>query len=867
MTGLAPAQGMPMFPQVAGAAEPDRAQMDRAQMDRAQMDRTGPGDRSPVSEPRDGEATQFCWRCVILLLIGIVGSCASTGMFVAINGWEKHVAELRFVSEARDHLQTINSGLNDATDLLWSMRAWFETMRNPVSRAEYTAFSKALRTRVVGLRDTGWAPRVTAAEREGFEREVAATGLPGFQIVERGADGKLVRAAAREEYFPILYSDPSEINRPILGFDLASENMRKAVLERAHATNRPAATPPLRLMNAQRPNGGLLSFIPVSRSQGAPGDAPAQVAGFVLGALETDAMIANILATKLNLGGLDLYVYDPNGTAGHRFIYWHSASGLAAPEEASLLATPHWQGTLELVDQQWSAIFVPSAAPVSGPANWTAIAVLAGGLIATGSLVAYLGSSISRTRHLEMLTVNLRETTEELRRNGIKLNHIARHDALTGLPNRVAFRDDVAGFLRRMRRGQSLAVLYLDLDRFKAVNDTLGHPVGDRLLNEVADRLRSVVREVDTITRLGGDEFAIAQSGVEQPRSADALAQRLIEALGQPYDISGQLVAVGASVGITVAGHNDLDVDQLLRRADMALYAAKREGRGTWRWFEPAMDLEAQTRRGLEMDLREALEHDRLELYYQPRITIADGQVSGFEALLRWHHPDRGMLTPGDFMQCAEDTGLIVPVGAWVLRTALSEAARWPAGVRVAVNLSPRQMAHAGLADMIEAALAASGQTGARLELEITEIALLHQHAAALAALKRLRALGVLITMDNYGTGYASLSHLRSFPFDRIKIDQSFVGGMMESPESGAIVRAILRLASDLTMATTAEGVETRAQLEQLAAGGCGEAQGYLFSPPQPAGEVSRLLAGWAPAMAQRGVAAGDFAVRAPNTA
>jgi EAL domain-containing protein (putative c-di-GMP-specific phosphodiesterase class I) len=271
------------------------------------------------------------------------------------------------------------------------------------------------------------------------------------------------------------------------------------------------------------------------------------------------------------------------------------------------------------------------------------------------------------------------------------------------------------------------------------------------------------------------------------------------------------------------------------------------------------MDVEAQTRRGLEMDLRDAIEHGRLELYYQPRISIADGRVSGFEALLRWHHPSRGLLTPGDFMQCAEDTGLIVPVGAWVLRTALSEAAGWPPGVRVAVNLSPRQMGHDGLADMIEAALAASGQSAARLELEITEIALVRQYDAAVAALKRLQALGVMITMDNYGTGYASLSHLRSFPFDRVKIDQSFVGGMTDSPESGAIVRAILRLAADLGIATTAEGVESRAQLEQLVANGCTEAQGYLFSPPQPASEVCRLLASWSAGMVLPGIVSGEF--------
>ncbi|HEX3991637.1 MAG TPA: EAL domain-containing protein, partial [Acetobacteraceae bacterium] len=804
--------------------------------------RGAPGDGGTAVHARDGEAGSYRRRCIVLLLAGIIGSGISIGMFAAIDGWETHVAELRFSSDARDRLRTINSGLDDATDLLWSLRAYLETMRHPVSRSEYMTFSSALRSRVVGLRDTGWAPRVTAAGRETFERDVRATGLPDFQIVERGADGKLVRAADRAEYFPVLYSDPGEINRPILGFDLASETTRAGVIERARATDRPAATPPIQLLNTHRPNGGIMSFIPVTPSRKAEGGAPEPIAGYVLAAFETDAMIRNILATKLNLGDMDLYIFAP-GAQGQRLIYWQTASGWPARDDTSLLAAPHWQGTLELVDQQWSAIFVPSAGSVPGMASWIAIAVLAGGLIATGSLVIWLWSSIRRTRHLEMLTINLRQTTEELQRNGAQLTHLARHDALTGLPNRVAFREDIAGFLRRTRRGQSLAVLYLDLDRFKAVNDTLGHPVGDSLLNEVADRLRGVVREVDTITRLGGDEFAIAQSGVEQPRSADTLAQRLIETLSQPYDLGGQLVVVGASVGITLADHNDLDADQLLRRADIALYAAKRHGRGTWRWFEPAMDVEAQLRRGLEMDLRDAIEHDRLELYYQPRISIEFGQVSGFEALLRWRHPSRGLLTPGDFMQCAEDTGLIVPVGAWALRTALCEAAHWPPGVRVAVNLSPRQLADDGLADMIEASLAASGQTGARLELEITEIALVERHAAALATLKRLQACGVLITMDNYGTGYASLSHLRSFPFDRIKIDQSFVGGMTDSPESTAIMRTILRLATDLGIATTAEGVETRAQLELLAANGCTEAQGYLFSPPQPAGEVSRLLA------------------------
>jgi diguanylate cyclase (GGDEF)-like protein len=489
-------------------------------------------------------------------------------------------------------------------------------------------------------------------------------------------------------------------------------------------------------------------------------------------------------------------------------------------------------------------IFTPTSTFDAGTASWTAGAALAGGLTMTASMVGYLFFSLRRTRQLEKLTSSLHETTEELRRNSVKLDQMARHDALTGLANRTAFQEEVAGALRRVRRGQGLAVLYLDLDRFKAVNDALGHPVGDRLLCEVADRMRAAVRDVDTLTRLGGDEFAIAQFGADQPRAAEALAHRLLDAVSRPYEIEKHHVVVGVSIGITLADHTDLEADQLLRRADMALYAAKREGRGTWRWFEPAMEDDALLRRGLEMDLRRAMEQDQFELYYQPQVTIADGRVRGFEALLRWHHPERGLMLPGDFLQCAEETGLIVPIGAWVLRTALAEAARWPIGVRVSVNLSPRQMLQDDLADTIEAGLGGSGNDGARLELEITEYALVQHYAAAQVALTRLRAIGVRIAMDDFGTGFASLSHLRSFQFDRIKIDQSFIAGMTESTEGDAIVRAILQLASSLHIAATAEGVETQAQLDLLADNGCGEAQGYFFSPPGPADEIARLLVG-----------------------
>jgi diguanylate cyclase (GGDEF)-like protein len=787
------------------------------------------------------------WRHVIIALTGIVGMATSIGMFLAIGTWQAHVAEVRFSSLASDHLQTINSGLEGATDLLYSLRAHFESLDHLPSRGEFQAFSHDLRERVPGLRDTGWAPRITTEEREAFERGVRASGISDFQIKERNSDGKLVRAQERAEYFPILYSEPGPANRPVLGFDLASEAVRRGTIARALSNDKVAATPPVKLMNIKRPNGGLMMFIAVRPAKAADGGPSRPIAGIVLGAVETAAMIENILATKVRLVGLDMYVFDPDGPVGERLIYWHSTTGKPAPSEASLLAMRHWQGTLQMVDQPWGTILTPSDPTDDGIADQTANMVLIGGLIMTISIVAYLWFSLRRTQQLERLTTDLRVTTEELRRNGVKLDHLARHDVLTGLSNRMAFRDEVASGLRRARRGQGMAVLYLDLDRFKAVNDTLGHPAGDRLLCEVADRLRKTVREADTITRLGGDEFAVAQIEVQQPASAETLARRLLDVISRPYKIDGQWVVVGVSIGITLAEREDVDVDQLLRRADMALYAAKRDGRGTWRFFAKTMEFDALAQRGLEMDLRHALEHDELELYYQPQVTIADGQVRGFEALLRWHHPDRGMVMPGDFIRCAEETGLIVPIGAWVLRTALRQAVDWPDDVRVAVNLSPCQLARDDLVETVKAALAASGQSGARLELEITENALMEQYAAGQTAMKQLRALGVRIAMDDFGTGYASISHLRRFSFDRIKVDRSFIAGMTDSPQGNAIVRAILQLATTMNIATLAEGVETQAQLEQLAAMGCNEAQGFLFSPAQTASAVPRLLAGWRP--------------------
>jgi diguanylate cyclase (GGDEF)-like protein len=421
-----------------------------------------------------------------------------------------------------------------------------------------------------------------------------------------------------------------------------------------------------------------------------------------------------------------------------------------------------------------------------------------------------------------------------------QIAHMALYDGLTDLPNRFQFQRSLVDALETAAES-AFAVLFLDLDGFKNVNDTLGHPDGDELLRQVAARLRWVV-DKGLVSRLGGDEFAILQQDLSAPDAATDLASRIIAALSQPYDLNGHQAIVGASIGIALFPDDGRSADQLLMNADIALYGAKAQGRGTFRYFEPEMDARMKARRSLELDLWKAVEQESFEVYYQPVIGLAANDVRGFEALLRWRHPVRGMVSPADFIPVAEETGLIVRLGEWVLRRACREAATWPAGIRVAVNLSPVQFSSSGLLQAVFSALAASHLDATRLELEITEAVLLQDSPIVLQTLHQLKDYGVRIAMDDFGTGYSSLSYLRSFPFDKIKIDQSFVRGLGSAGDAMPIVRAVTGLGTDLGMTTTAEGVETREQLDLLRAEGCNEVQGYLFSAAVPAADVANLL-------------------------
>jgi diguanylate cyclase (GGDEF)-like protein/PAS domain S-box-containing protein len=431
----------------------------------------------------------------------------------------------------------------------------------------------------------------------------------------------------------------------------------------------------------------------------------------------------------------------------------------------------------------------------------------------------------------------------ERKRAEARLAFMAQHDSLTGLPNRTLLRQNMDEILLHARRSSDkAAVLVLGIDNFKAVNDTLGHGIGDKLLRAVAKRLRSMLREGDTLARLNSDEFAIVQSGLSHPDDAVLLARRLLEAIGDPYLFDGHSVVIGASIGIAMAPGDGDESEKLLKNADMALSRAKNDSRGTFSFFEAGMDARAQSRRKIESDLRNAIRNDVLRPYYQPLIDLASGRITGFEALVRWPDAERGMISPAEFIPVAEETGLINGLGGLVLRRACADAVHWPEHIRVAVNLSPLQFRTGNLLSVVMDALKQSGLPATRLELEITETLLLEKSGQVLATLHALRALGVRISMDDFGTGYSSLSYLRSFPFDKIKIDQSFVRDLAANRDAQAIVRSIVSLGGGLGVTITAEGVETEAELNWLRAEGCQEAQGFLFSKARPNSEITGLL-------------------------
>lgn len=438
--------------------------------------------------------------------------------------------------------------------------------------------------------------------------------------------------------------------------------------------------------------------------------------------------------------------------------------------------------------------------------------------------------------------VTTHEDITERRQAEARVAHLARHDPLTGLANRAALQDYLAEAVKRVRRGDEMAVLWIDLDKFKLVNDSYGHGAGDQILQHVADRLRDCVRETDSVARLGGDEFAVLQLPIKNTHDAVALSERLLAALHAPFEVEDQIITIGCSIGIAIADKGNCEPTQLMRNADFALYRAKTEGCGTFRFFEPCMNAQMRKRRKLEQELREAIVNHEFELYYQPIVSVKTRCVSTFEALVRWRHPERGMMPPIEFISVAEETGLILPLGQWVLAQACRDAVTWPDDISVAVNFSAAQFKNFDLLGDIKKALTCAQLAPKRLQIEITESFLMADEAHTLGILTELKKIGVCIAMDDFGTGYSSLSYLNRFPIDKLKIDRSFIKELPSESNALAILRSVAGLGSSLGMVTTAEGVETKEQLAIVEMEGCSEVQGYFFSAPRPAHEVPDLI-------------------------
>ncbi len=789
----------------------------------------------------------FRHRYAVIVLTALLGTLTSIGACLLTFSWEQRVTQIAFESKAKSYLEAINDDLGAAKTLLFTMSAYVDTNESVVARAKFERFAQALHVRVVGVRNIIWAPRVTEAQRSAFEHHVLAPmGIPHHdRILQRNAQGTLVPARRRPAYFPVLYVQTApEFRRGslrnLLGFDNTSEPIRGGAVARTIRTGQPAATPPTSIVGLAGKRTGAVAFMAVGRSA-QPGKAP--VTGVVISAFEIAPMIDRIIADRMHASGLDLYLYDPARTPDDRRIYWHSsASGQRnPPTEVTLRAGMHWQGTVGLIDQRWGAIVTPTSAARWSGGIWEALTVLVIGFAITALIVAYLLLSLRRSMQLESLTASLCATTEELNRNSEQMAHMARHDALTGLANRVVFQERIAEAISRSQRGASFALFYLDIDHFKDVNDTLGHDAGDQLLCLTAERIAAGLRSVDTIARLGGDEFAIILADTTGPEAVANTAERIIRDIGKPFLIQGQTVIVGASIGIAIAAAGP-SPEILLKEADLALYEAKRGGRRTYRFFESRLGMQIEEHGALEGEIRRGLASGEFVVYYQPIVNVVRNSVVAFEALVRWNHPERGLLGPDRFISFAEERGLIGELGLWVLRTACDDAAHWPVPVKLAVNISPLQLKSEHLAADIARCLRDSGLPAHRLEIEITEAALLQESASTLAGLNALRAMGVTVAFDDFGTGFSSFSSLLNFPFDKLKIDRSFVGAVDTSESAAAIVRATVALGVNLRLATTGEGIETPEQLAHLRQYGCIEAQGYLFSRPRPNSDVPRLM-------------------------
>jgi diguanylate cyclase (GGDEF)-like protein len=766
------------------------------------------------------------------LVAGSVGLVLSLVGAYAVGQWEERVTKTEFEGVAETQAIVMQNGLNGYLSRLMTLRTLFESANEEVTRSEFEVFGRRLFENDPGILRVSWAPRIRQKERADYEAAAVSDGVVSYQIKSLAADGSLSTAPPRNEYFPVYFSTEPKTSKSY-GLDFLSDPTRWGVLERARDNDAVAVLPTKLFYDQKGGTHGVLVDVPVyvkGTSRTTIADRRRNLAGYVVGIFDLAQLLQSVRTVTAASSAIVIRVYPPGldrRTGPEHFPVPDYSSTPQTSQSTQAFATgPHWSGILRIGDANWQVQAMPAADGRLTTHYDRALIVLAAGLIITVFLVVYLGLASRNSRQLALANRRVLE--------------LAQTDILTGLPNRAFFLEQLEAVDSRVRQhGGTFSILMLDLDRFKNVNDSLGHAAGDALLRQAALRLKSTLRSSDVLARLGGDEFAIIQAECDDQRNDSInLAARISKLFTKPFPLPGHQVEVGTSIGIALAPENGSNQEQLLKKADLALYRSKSAGRNCFTLYDEAMSAELEARNTLESDLRDAIARCQFELHYQPFFDVQTGHRQGLEALVRWRHPTRGLVPPDQFIPLAEETGLIVPLGEWILRRACDDATSWPADIKVAVNLSPVQFKQAELFDIIQSALQNSGLPPQRLEIELTESVLLERAAENLAFMERLKSIGVSLALDDFGTGYSSLSCLTAFPFDKIKIDKSFIGNLTTRQKSSAIVASIATLARGLDMSVTAEGVETREQFDTLRMLGVNFAQGFLLGRPVPIDEL-----------------------------
>jgi diguanylate cyclase (GGDEF)-like protein len=720
-----------------------------------------------------------------------------------------------------------------------------------VNRAEWKRYVTSIKVSEAypGIQGIGFAPLITHEDKAIHVASVWKEGFTDYQIHPDGD---------RKVYTPVLLREPFDgSNRRAFGFDMYSEPVRRKAMELARDSGKAALTGRVQLVvdDKGQKAASIIMYLPIYEHTATPTNVEARriaLTGYVFAPFRIAELIESTLGERLEKAGLDLELFDSVAIDKQTLIY--DRDGRPHYLEKRFRSMFTRQETIELGGQTWTLSLHTLPAFELAIDRTKSSLILGGGALLSLLVFGFLYSVATQHANVHSQASKL---TQDLQRSEERFRHLAYHDPLTGLPNRALLHDHGARALGRARRGNNhVAILFIDLDRFKTINDSLGHSVGDALLKEVSLRIRQTVRDFDTVARMGGDEFVVLLTDLHDPASAGSVAQHILDSLSKVTVIDGHELHVTPSIGVSLFPDDGNDFSELLKYADSAMYRAKENGRNGYQFFTNEIDTLAHGRLTLENGLRRALENEEFELHYQPQIAIEGGAIVGTEALLRWRHPQRGLIMPDEFIPVAEDSGLIIPIGEWVLRTACAKYAEWRRiglpPIRLAINISARQLRQKNLAQMVREVLTEHGIRPADLELEITETSLVQNTDGAAVALRELKALGVMLSLDDFGTGYSSLSYLRRFPIDVLKIDRSFVRDISTDPSDAVLVRAIIDLAHSLGMTTVAEGVESSTQLYFLRSHHCNFAQGYFIGKPIDAAAFERDQTRWKSQAAER---------------